>query len=135
MVDVLNDLDRDTSDGALARKRALIRAFAKTVGRMHARGIFHGDLRLGNVLAAREGQNWRFFFIDNERTRKFHRLPSRLRLKNLVQVNLFIHGITDADRLRFFGAYLAVNPTIQKHYRRWVEKIIAKTNKRLSRKG
>lgn len=134
MVDVLNDLNRDTSAGALARKRALIRAFAETVGRMHARGIFHGDLRLGNVLAARKGQNWRFFFIDNERTRKFHRLPSRLRLKNLVQVNLFIHGITDTDRLRFFGAYLAVNPTIQKHYSRWAEKIITKTNVRLSRK-
>jgi len=134
MVDVLNDLRRDSSDGALVRKRALIRAFAETVGRMHARGIFHGDLRLGNVLAVDEGGNWRFFFIDNERTKKFHRLPSRLRLKNLVQVNLFIHGISDTDRLRFFGSYLAVSPTIQKHYRRWARKIIAKTDKRLSRK-
>jgi len=135
MVEVLNDLCRDTGAGALGRKRALIRAFAETVGRMHARGIFHGDLRLGNVLAVQNGQNWRFFFIDNERTKQYHRLPSRLRLKNLVQVNLFIHGITNTDRLRFFTEYLAVNPSIQRHYRRWAEKIIARTNERLSRKG
>lgn len=134
MVEVLNDLCRDASAGALARKRALIKAFAETVGRMHARGIFHGDLRLGNVLAVQQGENLRFFFIDNERTREFHHLPSRLRLKNLVQVNMFIHGITNTDRLRFFGAYLAVNPSIQRNYRRWAGKINAKTNERLSRK-
>ncbi|MHC4168023.1 MAG: lipopolysaccharide kinase InaA family protein [Planctomycetota bacterium] len=134
MVDVLNGLRRDTGAGALARRRSLIRAFAETVGRMHARGIFHGDLRLGNVLVVQNGASLRFFFIDNERTKKFHRLPSRLRLKNLVQVNLFIHGITDTDRLRFFRAYLAVEPSIQRHYRRWAEKVIAKTNERLSRK-
>ena len=134
MVEVLNDLCRDTRAGALARKRALIRAFAETVGRMHARGIFHGDLRLGNVLVVEQEQSRRFYFIDNERTREFHHLPARLRLKNLVQVNLFIHGITNTDRMRFFSAYLAVNPSIQKNYRRWAEKIIAKTNERLSRK-
>jgi tRNA A-37 threonylcarbamoyl transferase component Bud32 len=134
MVEVLNDLRRDRSAGALGRKRSLIKAFARGVGRMHAKGIFHGDLRLGNVLAVQEEHDWRFFFIDNERTKKFHRLPSRLRLKNLVQINLFIHGITDTDRLRFFRAYLAVDLSIQRHYRRWAERVIAKTNERLSRK-
>lgn len=134
MVDIFADLQQDCSPGGMARKRALIRAFAATVGRLHARGIFHGDLRLGNVLAVEQGRDWRFFFIDNERTKKFHRLPFRLRLKNLVQVNLFIHGITDTDRMRFFEAYLAVSPSIQKHYRKWAQRIIQKTNERLSRK-
>ncbi len=134
MVEALNDLHRDADAGALARRRALIRAFAETVGRMHARGICHGDLRLGNVLVVYEGQDPRFFFIDNERTKKFHRLPARLRLKNLVQVNLFIHGVTNTDRLRFFRAYLAVDPSIQRHYRKWAERVIARTDKRLSRK-
>ncbi len=134
LVDVLNDLCQDSSPDALTDKRSLIRAFAETVGRMHARGIFHGDLRLGNVLVVQQGQDWHFFFIDNERTQQYHHLPSRLRLKNLVQVNLFIHGITNTDRLRFFTEYLAVNPSIQRRYRRWAEKIITKTNERLSRK-
>lgn len=134
MVEVLTDLRRDPAADARGRKRDLIRAFAETLGQMHAEGIFHGDLRLGNVLVVREEQKWRFFFIDNERTQKFHNLPSRLRLKNLVQVNMFIHGISNTDRLRFFRAYLSVNPSIRVRYHRWAEKIIAKTNKRLSRK-
>jgi GrpB-like predicted nucleotidyltransferase (UPF0157 family) len=134
MVEVLTDLCRNPDADMLARKRDLIGAFAETVGQMHAEGIFHGDLRLGNVLAVQEEKKWRFFFIDNERTQKFHSLPARLRLKNLVQINMFIHGISDTDRLRFFRAYLSVNPSVQACYARWAEKIIAKTNKRLSRK-
>lgn len=125
-----NCSDRDT----LLRKRDLIRAFAGTVGRMHARGIFHGDLRLGNVLVVKERGNWRFYFIDNERTKKFRSLPPRLRLKNLVQVNMFFHGISNTDRLRFFRFYLESNPGIQGHSSAWVRKIIAKTNRRLRKK-
>ena len=134
MVEVLTDLCRDTVADTLVRKRDLIRAFAETLGQMHAEGIFHGDLRLGNVLVVQQEQMWRFFFIDNERTQKFHGLAARLRLKNLVQVNMFIHGISNTDRLRFFRAYLSMNPSIQMRYGRWAAKIIARTNKRLSRK-
>jgi 2-polyprenyl-3-methyl-5-hydroxy-6-metoxy-1,4-benzoquinol methylase len=105
MAQLLRDMAEKCCEGTIANKRALVRAFADTVGRMHARNIFHGDLRLGNVLVVQEGREWRFFFIDNERTKKFHHLPARLRLKNLVQVSLFIHGITNTDRLRFFRAY------------------------------
>ncbi len=128
--DIRNRSDRDT----LLAKRDLIRAFARTVGRMHAKGIFHGDLRLGNVLAVKEHENWRFYFIDNERTRKFRSLPTRLRLKNLVQVNMFYHGTSKTDRLRFFRSYLESNPGIQDHYSAWIRRIAAKTNRRLRRK-
>ena len=134
MVEILKDLCRNSDADTLARKRALIRAFGETVGQMHAEGIFHGDLRLGNVLVVQEEQKWRFFLIDNERTHKSHSLSARLRLKNLVQVNMFIHGISNTDRLRFFRAYLSMNPSIQMRYGRWAERIIARTNKRLSRK-
>jgi hypothetical protein len=101
---------------------------------MHAKGIFHGDLRLGNVLVVREGQKWRFFFIDNERTKKFYLLPNRLRLKNLVQINMFRSGITNTDRMRFFKAYINVNPCVQVRYVGWARKVIAKTNHRLRKK-
>ncbi|MHC4227526.1 MAG: lipopolysaccharide kinase InaA family protein [Planctomycetota bacterium] len=134
MMQVLTDICRGSDGNALIRKRGLIEAFAQTVGRLHARGIFHGDLRLGNVLVVKEGRKWRFFFIDNERTRKFYRLPSRLRLKNLVQVNMIVRGISNTDRLRFFRTYLSMNPSVQKRYAGWAQKIIAKTNSRLSRK-
>jgi hypothetical protein len=90
----------------LDRKGRFIRAFAQTVARLHTSGIFHGDLRLGNVLAREEGGSWRFFFLDNERTGRFRRIPHRLRVKNLVQANMYRgQSLTNADRMRFFRRY------------------------------
>jgi len=123
-----------TAKKGLQEKRRLITSFGETVGRMHAAGIFHGDLRLGNVLVQKNEGQWRFFFIDNERTKKFYHLPDSLRLKNLVQVNMFRYGISNTDRLRFFKAYLSINPCVQIRYSRWARKIIKKTNRRLRRK-
>jgi len=93
-------------------RREMIRAFGRTIGRMHAKNIFHGDLRLNNVLLRREGGNWRFFFLDNERTKKFNKLPLRRRIQNLVQINMTpaeVMGKT--DRMRFFKEYRAQTGT------------------------
>lgn len=117
---------------ALRDKRELIRAFGRTVGRMHAAGIFHGDLRLGNVLARQVENTWQFFFLDNERTKKFHRLPARLRLKNLVQTNMHTTGFaTNADRLRFFKAYLAKNKMLKNNWKIWSTRVSSRTALRL----
>lgn len=116
----------------LRAKRELIRAFGRTVGRMHAAGIFHGDLKLVNVLARQEKNGWRFFFIDNERTKKFYILPPWLRLKNLVQVNMPPREtISSTDQMRFFKAYMSENPKIRDNWKRWAKKVITKTNRRL----
>ena len=118
----------------IRNKRELIKAFGKTIGKMHALGIFHGDLRLGNILIRRIESGLQFFFLDNERTRKFSRLRGVLRLKNLVQVNMFRKGISNTDRLRFFKAYLEENPAIARVRKSWAQKIIIKTDKRLTSK-
>lgn len=120
----------------LQDKRELIRAFGRTIGKMHVKGIFHGDLRLGNVLARQEKNGWRFFFIDNERTRKFYRLLPWLRLKNLVHVNMHRSPcLTNSDRMRFLKAYVQENPLIARKRAKWAKKIIKKTNRRLKEKG
>jgi hypothetical protein len=114
--------------------RELIRTFGRTVGKLHAAAIFHGDLRLGNVLVRRDKNGWHIFFIDNERTRKFRRLPARLRLKNLVQANMLISDcITKTDRMRFFKSYLHENFSIGHKRSKWVKKIITKTNQRIDK--
>jgi len=125
----------DLTKEQLRVKRMLLRAFGQTVGRMHAAGIFHGDLRLGNVLVKRGKNGWHFFFIDNERTRKFRRLPARLRLKNLVQVNMLnSDGVNKTDRMRFFKSYLQINVDIQDRYKKLAQKVDAKTRDRLRTK-
>ena len=128
---LLDDICQNSGGNIFIHKRALIEAFGRTIGQMHAKGIFHGDLRLGNVLVAGEEQKWGFFFIDNERTKKFYRLPARLRLKNLVQINMFRIGITNTDRLRFFKTYLKENPAIADNRRNWAAKILTRTSSRL----
>ncbi|OHB73089.1 MAG: hypothetical protein A2Z25_03255 [Planctomycetes bacterium RBG_16_55_9] len=131
MPQLLWDLRRRSDAEVLSHKRALIREFAGTVGRMHARGIFHGDLRIGNVMIVNECPPWRFYFVDNERTRKCRRLPLRLRLKNLVQINMCTHGISKTDRLRFFRAYLRVNPDVRERSSAWIRRIARKTDRRV----
>ncbi|MFA5252583.1 MAG: lipopolysaccharide kinase InaA family protein, partial [Phycisphaerae bacterium] len=116
-------------------RRELIRALGRTVGQMHARGIFHGDLRLGNVLARHEKDRWRFFFLDNERTRKFYRLPARLRLKNLVQANMFPPAaISNTDRMRFFREYWVQNEKAKTVKTALIKKVLEKTRRRLDKK-
>jgi tRNA A-37 threonylcarbamoyl transferase component Bud32 len=114
--------------------RQLIQAFGRTVGRMHAKNIFHGDLRLSNVLGRREGNCWRFFFLDNERTKRFDRLPFELRVKNLVQVNMVRRdNLGNTDRMRFFREYCAENKISKRQSKALAEKVIEKTNWRLNK--
>jgi tRNA A-37 threonylcarbamoyl transferase component Bud32 len=130
----ISDLQKD-SKLETRSKRKLIRAFGRTVGRMHAKGIFHGDLRLGNILARQEKDRWRFFFLDNERTRKFYRLPARLRLKNLVQVNMFPPAaMSNTDRMRFFKEYWAQNEKAKTKKADLIKKVLKKTRRRLDKK-
>ena len=118
----------------LCDKRRFIRALGETVGRMHGEGIFHGDLRAGNIFAKRTDSGWQFFFLDNERTRKLGLLPKRLRLKNLVQVNMLLgENITVTDRMRFLKAYLAQNGHLRDKWKHLAKQTVAKTRRRLSK--
>ena len=82
-----------------------------------------------------ENSSWKFCFIDNERTRKCHIFCNRLRLKNLVQINLLLDGTTKADRLRFFKYYLRLNPDIRRNSLKWINKVNSKTKIRMRRKS
>ncbi len=117
----------------LRRKRNLIRTLGHTIGRLHACGIVHGDLRPGNMLARHEDGHWRLFFLDNERTRKFPWVPPVLRRKNLVQIGMFLAGVSRADRFRFWRAYLAECPRLRPRRKRWAKTVYAKTVERLKR--
>jgi len=88
-----------------SRKRAFLTTLGREIGRLHALQIFHGDLRIGNVLVEEDGDSWRFWLLDNERTCQFQHLPARQRIKNLVQIHLFVKHLTRTDRWRFFQVY------------------------------
>jgi len=126
----------DCSNGNTPQdKTDFINALGKTIGRMHRSGIFHGDLRLGNVFAEKKDEKWKFFFLDNERTRKFRYLPQKLIIKNLVQLNMHRSDITDLDRDTFFEAYLSKHPLDDNKKRQVISKVLELTDKRLKAKS
>ena len=120
----------------LKTKRQFIKNLGKTIGRMHNAQIAHGDLRPGNIFAKQTDTDFAFSFIDNERTRKFPKLPPNLRIKNLIQVNMVPqYPISNTDRMRFFNAYLNENPQCRKNRKTLARTVLARTDQRLSKRS
>jgi len=71
--DVVEDLSEDAQN-----RENLLKQLAGTVGRMHRVGIYHGDMRAGNVLIKENAGRFEFYFLDNERTKKYLYLPEKL---------------------------------------------------------
>ena len=112
-------------------KRAILCQLGEYVGKMHKAGIFHGDLRTGNIILQSDLGKMRFYLVDNERTRKFDAVPEQLVVKNLVQLNMFRLGITNTDRMRFLKAYNEQMQLTDDEIRRLCKSVIHKTSKRL----
>jgi hypothetical protein len=116
----------------LNAKREFIQEFGHFVGKLHGANISHGDLRFGNILITLIKKVHAFALLDNERTIQFEKLPERLRIKNLVQVNMMQSpGISNTDRLRFFKCYLYENSGLD--WKSLARKVISKTRKRLGK--
>lgn len=119
----------------LLKKRALISKAGSEIGKMHAKGIFHGDLRAGNILIFDANRDFHFCFVDNERTKIYKRLPMKKRIKNLVQLNMLsLPHITKTDRLRFFYNYLEQNIELKNKKKDIIRTVHLITEKRLKHK-
>lgn len=139
-----------------AQRQQIISQFGQMVGSMHAENIFHGDLRFGNILVhpvrnkasetpgrplgavsngvKQESGLFQFFLLDNERTKKFDKLPHRLRLKNLVQIYLSSTNASDSERACFLDAYLS-QQNIRLDREKLSAQITARVKKRHAAKG
>ncbi len=90
----------------LQSRRDLLRALGEFVGRLHASGVVHGDLRPGTVLASHNGERWQFGLIDNESNRRGDPPPGRRLLRNLMQLNMLpLEILSRTDRMRFLCAW------------------------------
>jgi tRNA A-37 threonylcarbamoyl transferase component Bud32 len=121
----------------LERKRESIRRLGKTVGFMHSQGIFHGDLRWGNIMIIfSDSTGPDFVFLDNERTVRYSRLPRIRRVQNLVQINMVTYpSVTNTDRARFFKSYLMENPGLLSKKKTLALNVAKLTKMRLQKKG
>jgi tRNA A-37 threonylcarbamoyl transferase component Bud32 len=120
----------------LLEKRALIMSAGVEIGRMHKKGLIHGDLRVGNILIKGGGHSALFYFIDNERTRYYKNIPMNKRIKNLVQLNMVsLPQLTRTDRFRFFLKYIEDDLELKHNKKDLIKKIDTVTKKRIKRKS
>jgi aminoglycoside phosphotransferase (APT) family kinase protein len=93
----------ERSGRALQERRLLLRALGDFIGRLHAAGFVHGDLRTSNVFAHKSAEGFCFALIDNERSVQSQPAAGRSLLRNLMQLNMLTSAdISNTDRLRFF---------------------------------
>lgn len=91
---------------ARANRRQLLESLGTFIGRVHATGFIHGDLRPGNVLAQHRSERFLFGLVDNERTVQKTPPPGRMLLRNLMQLNMLPPKVLSrSDRMRFFTAW------------------------------
>ena len=96
----------ERSGEALHMRRELLHSLGIFIGRLHATGFTHGDLRGGNVLATREGGRFQFALIDNERNVFSRPAAGKRLLRNLMQLNMLQPSdLSRTDRMRFFLAW------------------------------
>jgi len=109
------------------KRRALLRAFGKEVGRLHSAGFYHGDMHWGNVLCRMEKDRFLFFWTDNERGRELKNVPFRLRVDDLNQVNKYRHRMSRTDRLRMWRAYLEETHLPEQEANRMLKRILERS--------
>ena len=116
---------------ALMKKRAYLNQLAQEVRRLHRLGFVHGDLVPTNIIIHCENGGITFFYLDNDRTRRYSIwLPHDLWKRNLVQLNRFVlPGISLQDRMRFLRYYLA-NSSWGRGERRLIRYLEEETRKR-----
>ena len=116
---------------ALRRKRSWLKQLALEVRRLHQCGFVHGDLVPSNILIRPQDGSATFFYMDNDRTRRYPRwLPHLLWRRNLVQLNRFVlPGISLQDRMRFLRIYLE-----EKRWGKKERRLIRRLEKRTRRR-
>ncbi len=93
-------------EASLAQRWRFLQELGVFIGRLHASGFTHGDLRTSNVLAHEGIDDFEFSLIDNERNRQQKPAAGKHLLKNLMQLNMHSSlELSRSDRWRFFRAW------------------------------
>lgn len=112
------------SDWNSEQSRAFVRLLGRFIGSMHARGIFHSDLKTCNILVSQEAspcsdqiqdqessssrpvQSVRFSLLDYDDVRFYGEVSLKRRLKNLVQIFLSTPlAVNASSRMHFLSEY------------------------------
>ena len=126
-------INQEFADSQELRQRFL-EAFGHVVGAWHSKGLHHGDMRLGNILCRFLNGEFVFYWLDNERTKRYAAFSLSRRVSNLVQVNID-PDLPQTDRMEFWKAYIEETGLSARQEKELMRKVILKTGKRWKKKG
>jgi tRNA A-37 threonylcarbamoyl transferase component Bud32 len=90
----------------LRTRRQLLAALGMFIGRVHATGFIHGDLKPQNILAAQLQDQFRFTLLNNDRNKRRKPMSGKMLLRDLLQLNMLpLADVGRTDRMRFFCAW------------------------------
>lgn len=109
--------------------------FGREIGRLHAAGFVHGDLRWGNVLVKNPDSDCpEFIYLDNDRTRRYRKTPARGRIRNLVQIYFTELLKEDQPAIHwedFWRGYCSANLTFAVRSAYWKNRVDRATARRV----
>jgi tRNA A-37 threonylcarbamoyl transferase component Bud32 len=124
-------VERRLQQGASpAWRRSASRALGRLVRRIHDRGVYHADLKAGNVLVREPDTGApEFHVLDLDRVAFGERAVSRSKaFSNLAQLNaVFIPPVTRSDRLRCYRAYAGRSAELIRGWKEAVREIMRMT--------
>ncbi|MGE5306203.1 MAG: lipopolysaccharide kinase InaA family protein [Alphaproteobacteria bacterium] len=127
------DLREITERDAHRRQRKFLQRLAALFRNLHARNIYHSDLKDSNILVvpADYCQAESLFLLDLEGIRRYRRLSWRRRVTNLVQLNrtlgLYLRRV---DKCLFAKYYLADVFGDRRQKRRWIAAVLRRSGRK-----
>lgn len=110
----------------ISRRRAFLRGLAELFAKLHAKNIYHNDLKDFNILVAPNASSGEsLFLLDLEGVRRYGQISQRRRIKNLVQLNRTLGKLlSNTEALRFLKVFLGPKFREQAEKKAWVTLIV-----------
>jgi hypothetical protein len=118
--------------GGMERRRGFLRDLANLFRSLHARHVYHDDLKDANILAAGDdsASSVSFFLLDFQGVRRYSRLSKRRQLKNLVQLNRTLgRHLRRPEKLYFLKAYSESASSDRILRRQLISKVLRQTRR------
>ena len=121
------DLQRMEGRRGFRLRLAFLRQLAGLFRALHAREIYHGDLKDANIMVASRGHDQppELFLLDLEVVRQQFRLSERRRIKNLVQLYRTLgRSVSPQHRWFFLNCYLGPSFMDRQRKREFVRRVL-----------
>ncbi|HEU4340198.1 MAG TPA: lipopolysaccharide kinase InaA family protein [Candidatus Binatia bacterium] len=109
----------------VSRRQSFLVSLAQVLRKLHAKAIYHNDLKDANLLvrADPEGKEY-FFLLDLEGVRQCVYLSNRRRIKNLVQLNRTLgRWLSRTQKLALLRNYLGDRASDRKSLECWIRRL------------